>query len=101
MAGSRVDRARSNDAAGDGPPHPYPRAVGRGPPLAEAATVSGGAWDGNGKWRTGRGWGGDKRKRGGGEEAGLQGASKREMGGTTRGLPRGSPILVLLSPKHA
>lgn len=31
----------------------------------------------------------------------FRGKKKNKKGGATRGLPRGSPILVLLSPKHA
>ncbi|KAL2224260.1 UNVERIFIED_CONTAM: hypothetical protein Sindi_2920100 [Sesamum indicum] len=46
-----------------------------------------------------RGWG----VRNGREKAGswTGGRSSSQKGGATRGLPRGSPILVLLSPKHA
>ncbi|KAL2232065.1 UNVERIFIED_CONTAM: hypothetical protein Sindi_1386500 [Sesamum indicum] len=35
------------------------------------------------------------------QEAGRVGGAFRKKGVPTRGLPRGSPILVLLSPKHA
>ena len=35
------------------------------------------------------------------EKMNMRCGQKRKKKGTTRGLPRGPPILVLLSPKHA